>query len=255
MRHFIIPDTQCKPDQSIDHMTAAGMYVADKQPDIIIHMGDNWDMPSFSSYDKGKKRAEGQRYVLDIKAGNEGMDAFMAPIISLQTKQRKNREKIYKPYKHFLIGNHEERIMRYCEEHPEMAGHLGYHDFNLVAHGWIVHDFLELVRLDGIEYSHYFYQPNTGRAYGGVAHTRLKTVGFSFTMGHQQGKDQAERYLANGQVHRGLVVGSYYPHNEHYKGPQGNEHWRGCIMKNQVKDGNYDIMELSLSYLMKRAGF
>lgn len=251
MKHFIIPDTQCKPKGKVDHLTAAGNYIAAKQPDKIIHMGDNWDMPSFSSYDKGKKRAEGQRYKQDIAAGNKGMDALMAPITELQAQQRRSKTKVYKPELHFLIGNHEERIERYCEEHPEMDGHLGYQDFNLIAHGWKVHPFLDLVNLDGVEYSHYFYQPNTGRAYGGVAHTRLKTVGYSFTMGHQQGKDQAERYLSNGNVHRGLVVGSYYQHDEHYKGPQGNEHWRGCIMKHQVKNGNYDIMELSMSYLLE----
>lgn len=252
MRHFVIPDPQCKPKGKTNHLTAAGNYIAAKQPEKVILMGDHWDMPSFSSYDKGKKRAEGQRYKADIKAGNEGMRALMAPIVESQDKQRRARTKVYKPEMHFLIGNHEERIVRYCNENPEMDGHLGYQDFNLKDYGWIVHPFLELVNLDGVSYSHYFYQPNTGRAYGGVAHTRLKTVGYSFTMGHQQGKDQAERYLTNGHVHRGLIVGSFYQHDEHYKGPQGNEHWRGCIMKHQVDNGNYDIMELSLKYLIEK---
>ena len=249
MEHFIIPDTQCKPGGSTRHLTGAGRYIVQKQPDRIIHIGDHWDMPSFSSYDKGKKRAEGQRYAKDIKAGNDGMDALMAPIIEYNKKQARNGKKQYKPDLHFCIGNHEERIMRYVEEQPEMADFIGYHDFNLVQHGWKVHDFTVPVLLDGVSYAHYFYNPNTGRPYGGMCMTRLKNIGYSFTMGHQQGKDQAERYLSNGECHRALVVGSFYPHNEHYKGPQGNEHWRGCIYKHEVKDGGYDIMELSLKYL------
>ena len=176
----------------------------------------------------------------------------MAPIYAEQNRQRRRKEKIYNPVMHFLLGNHEERIMRHVNFNPELAGKLGYADLELEKHGWIVHDFLSLVELDGITYSHYFYQPNTGRPLGGVAHTRLKNVGYSFTMGHQQGKDQAERYLSNGQVHRALIVGSFYPHNEDYKGHQGNEHWRGCIMKHQVEKGNYDIMELSLKFFMDR---
>lgn len=254
MKHFIIPDTQCKPGENFDHLTAAGMYIADKQPDKIIHIGDHFDMHSLSSYDKGTKKAEGARYQDDIDAGIEGMDMLMAPIYKVQARQRRRKEKIYSPEQHFFLGNHEDRIMRHVNFNPELAGKLSYADLELEKHGWIVHDYLRMVNLDGVEYSHYFYNPNTSRALGGVAHTRLKNVGYSFTMGHQQGKDQAERYLTNGTVLRALIVGSYYPHKEEYKGHQGNEHWRGCIMKHQVENGNYDIMELSLNYLMKRAG-
>ena len=127
-----------------------------------------------------------------------------------------------------------------------------YEDLEIEKWGWTVHEYLTPVVLDGVHYAHYFYNPNTGRPLGGVAHTRLKNIGFSFTMGHQQGKDQAERYLSNGQVHRGLIVGSFYQHEEEYKGPQGNEHWRGCIYKHEVREGNYDIMELSIQYLMEK---
>jgi hypothetical protein len=251
MKHFIIPDTQCKPKGDTAHLTAAGNYIAAKQPDKIIHLGDHFDMQSLSSYDKKTKRAEGTRYQLDIDAGIEGMEALIDPITRLQRKQRRRKGKVYNPEMHFLLGNHEERIMRHVNASPELSGKLSYADLELERFGWTVHDFTEVVNLDGVSYSHYFYNPNTGRPLGGVAHTRLKNVGFSFTMGHQQGKDQAERYLSNGQVHRALIVGSFYPHDEHYKGPQGNEHWRGCIMKHEVANGNYDIMEVSLNYLME----
>lgn len=249
MEHMIIPDTQCKHGGETQHLRGAGRYIVEKQPDRVILLGDHWDMPSFSSYDIGKKRAEGQRYWLDIRAGNDAMDVLMEPLHTYNAQKKKNGKRQYKPDLHFLIGNHEERIMRYVEEHPELADHIGYHDFNAKYHGWQVHDFNDPVILDGVHYAHYFYNPNTGRPWGGMCSTRLKNIGFSFTMGHQQGKDQAERYLSDGTCHRGLVVGSFYPHNEHYKGPQGNEHWRGCIYKHEVKDGGYDIMELSLRYL------
>ena len=252
MRHFVIPDTQVKPALlDLSHLEGAGNYIADHQPDRLIHLGDHWDMHSLSSYDKGTKKAEGSRYSEDIACGIEAMDVLMEPIYNLQRKQKRAKIKVYKPEQFFLLGNHEERIMRHVNANPELSGKLGYHDLELHRWDWKVQDFLTPICLDGIYYAHYFYQPNTGRAMGGVAHTRLKNLGFSFTMGHQQGKDQAERYLSNGSVHRGLIAGSFYQHEEQYKGPQGNEHWRGCIMKNQVKDGNYDIMELSIDYLMR----
>ncbi len=252
MKHFIIPDTQVKPHlPDLSHLEAAGNYIADKQPDVIIHLGDHFDMPSLSSYDRGTKKAEGNRYQSDVDAGLEGMQVLMKPIQDLQRKQKRAKMKKYKPRQIFLLGNHEERIMRHVNANPELAGKLGYHDLELESWGWDVQDFLTPICIDGVYYAHYFYQPNTGRPLGGVAHTRLKTLGFSFTMGHQQGKDQAERYLSNGHVHRGLIAGSFYQHEEAYKGPQGNEHWRGCIMKHQVSQGNYDIMELSIDYLMR----
>lgn len=248
IEHIVIPDTQCKPGTPIDHLTALGNYIVDKQPDVIVHLGDHWDMQSLSSYDKGTKRAEGTRYEADIEAGIKGMDALMDPII----RYNRTRIKKYKPRKIFNCGNHEERIARHVNENPNLEGKLSYADLRLKDHGWEFHDFLEVVDVDGIAYAHYFYNPMTGNAWTGRAATMLSNIGFSFTMGHRQGKDQAEKHLANGKTIRGLVCGSYYQHDEEYKGPQGNHHWRGAIYKHEVRDGNYDLMELSLSYLLRK---
>jgi hypothetical protein len=251
MEHFIIPDTQCKPGVPLNHLTAAGNYIVDKKPDVIVHLADHWDMPSLSSYDKGTKKAEGKTYQQDIEAGLEGMEALLTPIWEHNAKMKAQKMKQYKPRMVFTTGNHEERVMRHVNANPELAGKCSYDDFKLKELGWEVYDFLEIVEIDGVAYSHYFANPNTGRPYGGMARSRLNNIGFSFTMGHQQGKDLAEKHLANGKVIRGLIVGSFYQHNEEYKGYQGNNHFRGCIYKHEVKDGNYCMMELSLDYLMQ----
>jgi hypothetical protein len=52
----------------------------------------------------------------------------------------------------------------------------------------------------------------------------------------------------------GLVAGSFYLHNMGYRGPQGTGEWRGIIVKNEVHEGQYDIMPLSMSYLQRRFG-
>ena len=39
---------------------------------------------------------------------------------------------------------------------------------------------------------------------------------------------------------------------EDYLGPQGNKHWRGCLMFHEVKDGQFDLMPVSLDYLNKK---
>jgi hypothetical protein len=217
-------------------------------------------MPSLSSYDRGKLRFEGRRYQDDINAGNLGMRKFWQPINEMNEQRRRNKKKLYNPRCVFLFGNHENRIERAIDsnfkefagpsKNPYSGGMIGYHHLNL--HGWETHPFLEPVEIDGVQYAHYFYNPMSGHPWGGMASTMLKNIGFSFTMGHRQGKNSAERHLADGTVHRGLVVGSYYQHDEEYRGPQANHHWRGIIVKHEVRDGNYDMMEVSLDFLKQR---
>lgn len=251
-RHLIIPDTQCKPNVPLEHLLWLGDYIVDKKPETIIHLGDHWDMPSLSEYDRGKKAAEGKTYYDDIAAGNMGLDLLMRPIMEYNEKARRNHEKLYKPRLVFCVGNHEERIMRHVNAHRHLEHHIGYHDFNLEQYGFEVYDFLHIVNVDGIAYAHYFPNPNSGKPWGGAALLRLKNIGFSFTMGHQQGKQQAERFLQDGTAQRALIVGSYYQHDEDYKGPQGNYHWRGVVIKHEVTAGNYDLMEVSMDFLKRR---
>lgn len=251
MEHFVIPDTQVKPGVPLDHLTAAGNYIVDKRPDTIIHLGDHWDMHSLSSYDRGTRKAEGARYQEDIDAGLAGMIKLLQPIVNLRRKQKKQKIKQYDPQMVFLMGNHEERIARHVNANPELEGKLGYADLKLVELGWYVAGFRSPVEIDGVYYAHYFYNPMSGRPYGGKVHTKLTNLGFSFTMGHQQGLEVAIRSLNNGKTIRGLVAGSFYQHDEDYKGPQANSHWHGCVYKHEVKDGNYNIMELSLNYLLR----
>ena len=238
----VIPDTQVRAGHSVDHLRAAGNYIADHRPEVIVHLGDHWDMHSLSVYDKGKMAAEGADYSEDINAGNVALDALMRPI---------EKKRGYNPKKIFLIGNHEERILRHIEANPILRNTLGYKDFNLKTHGFSVVPFLVPIVIGGVTFAHYFYNPNTGKPYCGHADNMLTRIGFSFTQGHQQGKKIAERSLGNGATQRALVIGSYYPHDEQYRGPQANSHWRGFVMKHEMGGGDYCLLELSLKYMMQ----
>lgn len=250
--HFVIPDTQIKPGVPTDHLNWIGQYIVDRKPDCIIHLGDHADMESLSLYDAGKKSFEGRRYLADIEAANRGFDILCQPLNDLNRRRRLAKHRTYEPDRHILLGNHEYRIIRAVEDDAKLDGTLGIHDLNYESHGWKVHDFLAPVELDGIYYAHYWANPMSGRPYAGTAATRLKTIGHSFTMGHQQTLDYAVRFLSNGQQQNGLIAGAAYLHDENYKGPQGNAHWRGVIIKHQVHDGAYDPMFVSLDYLCRR---
>lgn len=254
MKILVIPDTQVKKGVSLDHLTWAGKYIVDKKPDVVVHIGDHWDMPSLSSYDKGKKCYEGRTYRADIEAGNLGMDTLMAPLHAYNAERKAYHEKRYTPTLEFFTGNHEERIERAVEEARQWEDTIGYHDFNLEQHGWNVRPFLEPVVHGGVHFAHYFYNPLNSRPYGGHVSTMLKQIGFSFVMGHRQGKQQAEQYLSNGDVRRGLIVGSFYQHEEKYLGPQGTNYWRGVVMLHEVANGNFNLMEVPMSFLKEKYG-
>jgi hypothetical protein len=239
---------QIKPGVPTDAVRLVGQYIVDRQPNVIVCAGDFWDMPSLSMYDRGKKSFEGRRYEADIEAGNEAIRLLQAP--TKEYNRRRKPANQYKPRWVFLMGNHEDRISRAVEENAVLDGKVGLEDLEL--DDWEVHDFLEIVWIDGVAYSHYFYNPMTGRPYAGAnIELRLKTIGHSFTMGHQQTLGYAIRFVG-GRAQHGLVAGACYLHDEAYKGPQGNAHWRGVVVKHAVNNGAYNPMFVDLDYLFAR---
>ncbi len=250
--HLFIPDSQVAPGVPIDYLSWIGHYIVEKKPDVIIHAGDFADMPSLSYYDKGKKAMEGRRVQEDIKAVHTAWDTLNAPLVAYNNRMRQTKHAQYKPEKHITMGNHEHRITRAIESDAQIDGLLSLESLELDRYGWEVYDFLEEIELDGVRYSHFFANPLSGKPWGGQIINRLHKVGGTFTMGHVQTKEIGEIQYSNGKVERGLVAGACYMHDEDYKGPQGNNHWRGIIMKHQVKDGNYDLMEVSLDYLCRK---
>ncbi len=238
--HFVVPDTQCRKGVPLDHCRWIGEYIVDRRPDVIVHLGDHWDMPSLSQHDQaGSRKMEGARYEDDIEAGNEGFELLCKPMEKLRS---------YKPRRVFLRGNHEQRVERAINAQPKYAGTIGYH--HMLTRGWEVHDFQKAIVIDGVAYSHYFPNPYTGKPWGGSVQNILGKICQSFTAGHKQGKLQDERFnQISGKQMRGLIAGSSYLHDEDYKGPQGNHHWRGVLVKHAVSDGGYNLMEVDLDFL------
>lgn len=241
---LLIPDTQVRPGVNIDHIGNMGEFIAEEQPDVIVHIGDHWDMPSLSSYDRGTAKIEGRRVRTDIEAGNEAMRLLLEPLRRLQAHQRAIKKRVYQPRKEFFMGNHEKRILTYENQHPEVQGALGFD--TLDTRGWNVNSFLDVLDINGVQFSHYFYNPNTGRPFGGTAEHRLNKVKQSFVQGHEQGFKYHMEAVGNKRIH-GLVAGSFYTHEEEYKGPQGNTHWRGACMLHDVYDGMYDLQVMDIS--------
>lgn len=236
--HIVIPDCQVKSGVPTEHLEWIGNYIAEKRPDVVVQIGDFADMPSLSSYDKGKLSAEGRRYVKDIAAVHAAMDRLMTPIKKVPD---------YKPELHLTLGNHEFRIMREVEENPRYQGRFNYADLAYEDYGWRVHDFLKVAEVDQIEYCHYFTTGAMGRPVTSAA-ALLRERQKSCIQGHVQYTDMA--------IHRktqniAIFSGTCYLHDEEYLGPQGNNNRRQIITCHEVENGRFDPMFVSLRYLEK----
>lgn len=249
-RHFMIADVQAKEGVPMEHLRWAGQYIVDKKPDVVIQIGDFGDLPSLSSYDKGKLSFEGRRYKKDIAAAKLAMDTLLGPLREYNAKMKETKHKQYKPRMVLTLGNHEERIARAVNSQSELEGLLSYDD--LPYEDWEVIDFLKPIVIDGVMYVHYLSNPMTGKPYSGTALNQLGKVQHSFCVGHKQTLDHATYFTPLGKQTTGIVAGAFYQHDEDYKGYQGNCHWRGCVMLNDVRDGNFDPMFISLEYLRRR---
>lgn len=252
-RHLMVPDMQIKPNQSMEHIKWIAQYVIDKKPDVIVIIGDWADMPSLSSYDIGKKSFEGRTYRDDILAANDGLQMLMAPIEAASASTFRNHKLRWNPRKIVTLGNHEHRINRAIEDDRKLEGLISTDDIFFKQFGFEVYPFLEVATVDGIAYSHYFVSGVMGRPVTS-ARALLQKKYMSCVAGHLQGYDIATAYRGDGTRLTAIIAGSCYLHDEAYMGPQGNKHFRGIVQLNEVNNGEFDAMTISLNFLRERYG-
>lgn len=252
-RHIVLPDVQAKPGNDFTFLNRIGQYIVDKQPDVIVCIGDFADMPSLSSYDVGKRQFEGRRYVDDIKAAHDAMFQLLLPMNIYNRQQVKNKKKTYNPRMVLTLGNHENRIQRAIDNDPKIEGVISVQDLEYEKLGWEVYPFLDVVVIDGIAYSHYFTSGVMGRPVSSAS-ALLSKKHMSSVMGHVQHRQIAYANTADGRQLTGLFAGSAYEHDEDYLGAQGNAYWRGIWVLNEVDNGSFDEMPVSLDYLEKKYG-
>ena len=246
-KHMVIPDCQVKGGVPLDHLKWAGMYAAEKKPDVIICIGDFADMPSLSSYDVGKKCFEGRTYLNDIEVTKDAMSMLLLPI-----KQVCRTDTKYQPRFIFTMGNHEEgRITRAIESDRKLERLISVNDLGYTEAGWTVIPYLQVKTIHGISYSHYFTSGVLDRPVTS-ARALLTKRHCSAVMGHVQRRDIAYDYTAQGKQITGLFAGCFYQHDELYMSKQANKHWRGIWMLHNVCEGEFDECPIPLEYLKQK---
>tara|TARA_Y100000780_G_scaffold232443_1_gene263950 strand:+ start:1592 stop:2359 length:768 start_codon:yes stop_codon:yes gene_type:complete len=249
--HIVVPDSHAHPSFNNDRADWLGKLILDVKPDTVVHIGDNWDMPSMSSYDKGKKSFYGRSYRADLDSGIEFNERMWAPI-----KRAKKRL----PYRIFCEGNHEYRMKRALELSPELEGTIGFDDFELDRYYDEVVEYTGgtpgVTQRDGINYAHYLISGLKGLPIGGEHHAAsLISKHFeSCTVGHSHTTDFAVRANPHGRKLMGLVCGVYQDYEADWAGESNNLWFQGVVVKREVENGQYAPQWITMSMLRDEYG-
>lgn len=248
---LVVPDQHAHPNYHNDRADWLGKFILDRKPEVVVNMGDTFDMPSLSSYDKGKASFHGASYEKDVDAGIEFLDRMWRPI-------RKAKRK--RPYSVFLEGNHEHRLKKVLEYDPQLSGDrfgVSYKNYQLKDyHNEVVHyegSTPGVFTTEGISFAHYFISGLMGRPIGGEHHAAslLAKNYSSCVAAHSHGVDWAIRSGTSGKTIMGLVAGVYQDYDAPWAGATNRLWWSGVVYLRGVEQGVYDPEFISLEALRR----
>jgi len=231
-KHLIIGDSHAHPDYNNDRFTWLGKMIHDVKPDVVVNIGDLADMASLCFHSKAIE-LEGARYRRDCDAAIDAQERIFHEV-------RKHKKRL--PRFVWTLGNHDIRAQRFVESNPVFEGHVRNEDIGYKEFPWEIIPFLDVVNVDGIDYSHYFTSGVMGRPIGGThpAWTVIKKRNRSATCGHSHVLDFKIDKTPGASL-MGLVVGNFLDYRAGYAGP-ANDMWsNGIAVCDNVENGLYDF--------------
>lgn len=250
-KYVVIPDVHAKPRTNNDRAEYVGLFIKDTKPDVVVSMGDQADMESLCSYDKGKKSFQGRTYQADINAHLEFQERLWEPV-------KKAKKKL--PQRVALIGNHEERIARAIESQAELEGVISYDDLELREWYDTVVPYNGstpgAVILDGITFAHYIISGISGRPISGEhhAHSLLTKTHGSAIVAHSHLFDYCQRTRSDGTKIKAVVAGCLIDYPMDFAGNACKLWDSGVLMLHNVERGSFDIEWISIERLKKEYG-
>jgi hypothetical protein len=249
--HLIIPDPHAHPDVPNDRADWIGRLILDTRPDVVVNLGDMWDFPSLSSYEKGQKSFWGRAYHKDLKAGLDFDRRLWAPI-----REAKRRH----PFKVFIEGNHENRLKRLLQLQPELDGTVSFEDLGLRKNYDVIVEYTGtntpgLIEIDGILYSHFVISGVQGRALSSIhlGYNLIQKKHCSVTVGHNHTFSYDVQNTGSRTLH-GLCAGTLQTYVPEWAGEVAHLWRHGVILKHDVHDGDYDLEWISLARLKREYG-
>lgn len=250
-KHLIISDPHAHPEYSNERADWVGRLILDAKPDVVVNIGDMFDFPSLSSYEKGKKSFWGKMYKADLNAGLDFDERLWAPVRQAKRKQ---------PFKVFVEGNHENRLKRLLQVQPELEGTVGFKDLDLKRNydeivEYTGYDTPGMIEIDGILYSHFVITGVSGKAIAAqhLAYNLLQKKHQSVTVGHNHTFSFDIQNTGKRTI-QGLCCGTMQNYVPDWAGEIASLWSHGVVMKHNVENGTYDLEWISLDRLKKEYG-
>lgn len=251
---LVLPDQHAHKDHNNDRADWAGKLMLDLKPDVLVNMGDACDLPSLSSYDKGKASFNSASYQKDIEAHLDFQERFWYPITKAKRK---------KPHSIVLWGNHEQRLNKVLEYEPHLKGDR----FGLSAKNFEFEKYYDEVvpysgstpgvyNLDGVLFAHYFVSGVMGRPISGNHHAAslLAKNHCSSVCAHSHTFDFSVAQRANGDTIMGLVCGVFQDYKTGWAGAVNNLWHPGLAILHDFENGKFDLEWVSMERLKKTYG-
>lgn len=257
MLTLCIGDAHVQSNQNLDRFIALGSFIHEVKPENIIIIGDFLDMQSLSHWLTNKRlKMEGLRYAEEINQANIALDHMFLPMCVDNERARLSKKRLYRPELVYIEGNHEERVWRYIEQHPELKGHLDYrNDLRLKQRGFKYIPYKEYYHNNGVAFTHIPISGN-GMPISGAVGTQLQRAlrdhNTSIVYGHNHKLSmQGEHRLGGAHYNQALSLGCFFEHVDEYAKGAKVDYWRGIVLLDQYSEGRFDIETIALSKLMR----
>ena len=148
---FEIQKTVLMPDIHYPHiddkvLEALNQFIFEYEPNELVYMGDQMSLDCISSWNTRKPLLkEGQRLIKDYQNFDED-------ILQIHERLAPNARRT------FMIGNHEQRINWYIEEHPELENLIDIErNLNLKERGYRIIPFNGIYKIGKLSVIHGYY--------------------------------------------------------------------------------------------------
>lgn len=250
--HLVYGDAHAHPDFDNNRADLIAKLILDIRPTVVVNIGDNADMSSLSSFDKGLRQFYGRNYKEDINSHLDFEERVWEPL-------RRQKKKL--PFRVFCIGNHEYRIERALDKSPELSGAISLNDLDLPRYydeivGYKGYGTPGEIDIDGIIYAHYQIAGISGKPLNSVhqGYTLLQKKHKSSTVGHQHIFSYDVQAIENNKFIHGLCLPCMTDYPVDWAGGVADLWNRGVVIKRNVDHGNYDIQYVSIESLKKNYG-
>lgn len=252
MIHLVYGDVHASVNSDNSRADLLSKLIWDIKPNVVVNIGDVCDLPSMSTYEKGKSMFYGRNYKADIASHLEFEDRVWTPI-------RRQKQKM--PFRVVCKGNHDFRIDRALQIAPELAGTISPKDLQLEYFYDVVVPYdgygtPGLVTIDGIQYGHYVPAGLTGRALSSIhqGYQLLQKRYRSTTVGHSHVLSYETQSVGRDKFIHGLSLPCFTEEQFEWAGNVTELWTRGVVIKRNVEEGNYDFEFVSLDRMKKLYG-